>query len=285
MAQGKWVVDVDARGFQEQVVARSRRIPVLVDFWAPWCAPCRTLGPVLEKLAGQMEGKFLLAKVNSDENPDLGRKYGVRGIPAVKLFVDGRVVDEFTGALPESSVRAFLEKALPSHADRLATQAGECETRGDLIQAGELYGRALEEDSAHPQSLLGLSRILLESGQLEDAVRFLERLPPSWLEKPEAKKIKARLAFQGADAALPPLQAAVARDPGDLGQRLALGRALVAGERYEEALEQFLEVVRRDRAFQEDAGRKAVLEVFDLLGAAHPLVSTYRARLSRLLFS
>ncbi len=284
MSDSQWVINVDGTTFAQEVIERSRKTPVLLDFWASWCGPCRTLGPVLEKLAQEMSGRFVLAKIDSDQNQDLARQYGVRGIPAVKLFVDGVVVSEFTGALPESQVRRFLEKELPSPLDKQAQQVADVEER-DLSAALTAYQSILDEDPHHVASLLGMTRVLLAMERMAEAGETFARLKPYEQQSVAAKVLGAKLTF--ATQAGDPLELAakVKAEPTDLAARLAYGEVLVAQEQYEEGLQQLLEVVRRDRNFAEDGGRKAVLRVFDLLGAGHPLIAIYRPQLSALLFS
>lgn len=285
MTENQWIGSVEETTFGQAVLERSRQVPVLVDFWAVWCGPCRTLGPILEKLATEMRGRFFLAKIDSDRDPDLARRYGVRGIPSVKLFVDGEVVDEFTGALPEAQVRHFLEQALPGEADKRVGVARLAEQRADWPQAGVLYQEALGLDPEHPGAILGLTRVLIEMGDTEAAQATLGRLKPRDRESVEAKALAARMAFGASQADLERWMAKVAADPDDLGALLGLGEAFVAREQYEEGMERFLEVVRRNRSHGEDAGRKAMLRVFDLLGPGHPLIARYRQRLSALLFA
>nr|CAX83913.1 Thioredoxin domain [uncultured bacterium] len=276
------MIAVDGANFARDVLERSKQVPVMVDFWAAWCGPCRSLGPVLERLAGEYGGGFVLAKIDSDRSPELARQYGVRGIPAVKLFVDGEVRGEFTGALPESQVRRFLDKNLPAAADKLVLEA---RSAGDARQAAELYSAALAEDPGHVAALLGLAGLLLDGGENEAAKELFERLKPSERESQAAKLLAARLMFSKVDGDLAQLEAEVADNPGDLGARMALGEALVARERYAEGMDRFLEVVGRDRKFGDDAGRKAMIRVFDLLGPGHPLIGVYRSKLSTVLFS
>lgn len=285
MQKETWLMDVDQTTFDQDVVARSHDVPVLVDFWAPWCGPCRTLGPILENVVMEMAGRCLLAKVNSDQNQSIAKQYHVRGIPAVKLFVKGAVVDEFTGALPERAVRQFLERALPSPRDRLAQQADECLERGQEAQARTIYADILAQDPMHVPALMGMTRLLLKENDPAAAHTLFERLPRQAIESPEGKRLHAQLTFAGETDGLEPWARKVADHPQDLEARLALGRGLVKTGHYEEGMEQFLEVVRQDKTFQEAAGRKALLQVFDLLGPAHPSVALFRAKLSALLFA
>ncbi|MBF0624444.1 MAG: co-chaperone YbbN [Magnetococcales bacterium] len=285
MADSRWIIDADQNTFAKAVLETSFKTPVLVDFWAAWCGPCRTLGPILEKLANELAGRFILAKVDSDRNPNLSRQFKVKGIPSVKLVVDAKVVDEFTGALPESKIRAFLDKSLPSKVDRLAEQGMQLARRGVFEEAMKQFKAALDLDPSHANALLGTAQILMANRKNALAAELLDRLKPADAERPEVKTIKARLAFQPGAQDLNGLEWQVAATPDDLEARLSLGRALVGQQRLEEGLDHLLEVVRRDRGFQEDAGRKAVLQVFDMLGPTHPLVKTYRGRLASLLFS
>lgn len=285
MADTQWVKTVDKTSFARDVLEMSKETPVLVDFWATWCGPCRTLGPLLEKLANEMQGRFILAKIDSDRNPELARQYGVRGIPAVKLFVNAVMVNEFTGALPESQIRRFLDQALPSPADKQVGEARKLEEQGNLAAAEGAYHTVLEENPAHAAALLGLTRVLLASNRMPEAAEIFERLKPRDKESVEAKLLAAKLTFSSRSVNTSELIARVRDDPNDLAARLALGEALVAMEQYENGLEELLEVVRRNRQFQDDAGRKAVLRVFDLLGPGHPLIAQFRPRLSAVLFA
>ncbi|MBF0176915.1 MAG: thioredoxin [Magnetococcales bacterium] len=285
MAQSKWIIDVDEKSFAALVLDGSHDTPVLVDFWAPWCGPCRTLGPTLEKLVNAMNGGVVLAKINSDQNPRLGKEYGIQGIPAVLLFVEGQVVDRFTGALPESAIRKFLDKSLPSVAEKLAIQGIQLARRGDFKGAKAQFKAALEKDPRHTNAILGLAQVHMALGKNEEARAILGNLAPQEAERPEAKTILARLTFQDDGADIGKLQKKVQANPRDLSARLELGRALIAQQQYEPGMDQFLEVIKRDRTFQEEAGRKALLQAFDMLGVTNPLVRTYRSKLSTILFS
>jgi len=172
-------IDVSEKDFNEVVIEGSRRVPVIVDFWAPWCAPCRALAPVLEKLATEHQGKFTLVKVNSDENQPLAAQWGVRGIPNVKAFVGGKLVDEFSGALPETMVREFLKRVIPSPAEelRLEAEAVYRESRDD-VKTLALLAQALELDPRHEPALIDAAAVLADLGRHEEAKAFLERLAP-----------------------------------------------------------------------------------------------------------
>ena len=274
-------VDVEADDFQQVVIEGSREVPVVVDFWAPWCGPCRVLKPLLEKLAQEYQGKFLLAKVDSDRNQEIATQFGVRGIPSVKAFVDGEQVDEFSGALPESGVRAFLERLLPSPVDTLRIAAGRARDQGDSAQALQLLAQASELDGRNEDLRLDAADILLEQGQVEEARHLFDSLSPAMRMEARAQQIAARLDFAqagGGDEA--GLRAAIEARPDDMDSRLQLAKLLIASDRQREGLTQLLEMVLLDRAWQEGLARKTMLAVFTLRGSQDPLVAEYRRRLA-----
>jgi len=278
------IVDVGDADFERAVLERSKDVPVVVDFWAPWCAPCRALGPVLERLATEYAGDFVLAKVNVDEAPAVAQAFRVQSIPAVKGFRDGALVAEFVGAQPEPAIRQFLSALLPSEADRLARE-GEGRLAADDATGAEVAFRdALARDARHPHALLGLARCHAERNEVPEALSHLERISPNASVAREAERLAAELRTRadgaGDEAAL---RARLAADPSDLDARLALGRALAAHRRYEDALAELLEVVRRDRRHADEAARKAMLDVFQVLGD-DPVVDRYRSELAKALF-
>ena len=281
---GQHSLDVDAGNFQQVVIEGSRQVPVLVDFWAEWCGPCRILKPILEKLAEEFQGRFILAKVDSDKNQDIAAQYGVRGIPSVKAFVGGEIVDEFSGAIPESGVREFLERLIPSPAEELRIAAGRARDQGDLAQALQLLAEASKLDMQNEALRLDAADILLELGQLDEARHLLDSLSPAARMDERAQQVEARLNFAqagGGDEA--GLRSRLAEQPDDMEARLQLGNLLVATGRHQDGLEDLLEMVRRDRTWNDEAARKAMLAVFNLLGGQGPLVSEYRRRLARAL--
>jgi len=280
MSAGTAVVEVSDASFAADVLERSKTVPVVVDFWAPWCGPCRVLGPVIEKVAGEHGDEVVLAKLNTDENPRTATTYRIQGIPAVKAFRDGKVVAEFVGAVPETQVRAFFARLVPSAAERAAMEAQELLSR-DPAAAEARFREALAK-SPNPDAVVGLASILLARGDVDEAAALLERAPADR----RAKVMKHRIFLEGFAAKN---DAAVLRDealanPKDPRARYRWGAMLAAAERYEEALEELLESVRLDKAFADGAARKAVLAVFDILGLDSPLTREYQRRLSMLLF-
>ncbi|MGE5320778.1 MAG: tetratricopeptide repeat protein [Hyphomicrobiaceae bacterium] len=271
-------LDVGLADFPQHVLEESKHRPVVVDFWAPWCGPCKSLKPVLEKLAAEYGGKFLLAKINSDENQELAARYGVRGIPSVKAFVNGEQVDEFSGALPEGEVRAFLDRLVPGPADELRLQAADARMAGDLSGALQLLAEASKIDPANIGVRLDATEIMLDLNEVDEARRLIGSLPDA--ADPRVPALKARLQFMGVagedEAAL---TARVAANGNDLEARLKLANLLVAAGQYEAGMDQLLEIVRRDRGFEDDVGRKTLLAVFNLLGGGE-LVSRYRRMLA-----
>lgn len=279
-------IDVAPGQFDVAVLEESRRRPVVVDFWAPWCGPCRTLGPVLERLAAGAGGAWLLAKVNVDDDPEVAGRFQVQGIPAVKAFRHGAVAEEFVGAIPEPQVRRWLEKLVPSPADEAFAAAQKVLATGDAAAARGALEQVLALQSAHGPALAALAELDLKEGARERALARLDLISPDDAQKlgPAVAALRLR-ASAPASEDLGALRRRVEVQPGDAHARLSLGRALAAAGQYEPALGELLEVVRRvHRAEPGEEARRAMLELFEVVGSRSELADTYRTRLSRELY-
>lgn len=282
-----FVYPANEDSFEEAVLAKSHEVPVVVDFWAPWCGPCLQLGPVLEELAQAAGGAWLLAKVNSDENPTLSQVWRVQGIPQVIAFVDGEAVDQFTGALPKPAIEAFLKKLVPSRAERLAREAAAAQKDGDKDRELDLWSQVLESDPEFHVARIRRARILLGRGNLSGARDDLDRVPEESPLREDADKLlqladwAVRVSERGGMDAI---RDRAAEDPDTVRHRFDYGCALALEGNFRDALAEFLEVVRRDRSFEEDAGREAMLALFSFLGDRHELTNEFRAQLGRVLF-
>jgi len=277
-------VDVAAGGFAA-VLEESRRRPVVVDFWAPWCAPCRTLGPVLERLAAQGGGAWLLAKVNVDQDPEVAGRFGVQGIPAVKAFRNGQVVDEFVGAVPESQARRWLERIVPGPADLAFAEAQPLLAGGPPEAARQALERVLVLAPTHAGALLGLAELALQAGRPGEALERLDRIPSAEAERLGRRVAAVRLRASAPAESLAELRRRVEASPGEAEPRLVLARALAAAGQVPAALEELLELVRRfRRAEPGEEARRAMLQLFELVGARSELADTYRTKLSRELY-
>lgn len=283
--------DIALADFEEKVLAVSQRVPVLVDFWAPWCQPCRILKPILEKLAAEYDGKFILAKINSDENQELAQRYGVRGIPAVKAFVGGQLADEFTGALPEAQIREFLGRLIPSPGEPLRQAALALAAAGDLAGARRTMVDAINLDPRNDNAYLDFIQLSLDQGDaaaLAEASELMDVVADRARDRARVESLQARLRMLGSVGAVDTaaLQARLLEDANDHEARLQLANALAVQQDYRSALEHFIDLVRRDRKWNEEAGRKGMLNLFTLL-AAQPqyddLVREYRIALARTL--
>ena len=275
-------VDVGAADFARNVLEESHRRPVVVDFWAPWCGPCRSLKPILEKLAAEYAGRFLLARVNTDENQELAAQFGVRGIPAVKAVIDGEIADEFTGALPESAVRGWLDGLIPGPAELLRRQAAEQLAAGDAPGALATLAEASRLEPRHAWLRLDTAEVLAQMGESAEAQGLLDGIRGEAASSPQAAQLKARLAVASAaqgGASEAELCSRVAANANDLAARLQLAQLAAAAGRYAEALELLLDIIRRDRRFQDDVARKTMLNLFTLMGS-DPLVGEYRRKLA-----
>jgi putative thioredoxin len=261
------VVEVTDQNFGTAVLEESKRRPVVVDFWADWCQPCRLIGPVLERLAGEANGEFLLAKLDVDANPQASAAFQIQSIPAVKAFRDGRLVDEFIGAIPEQAIRQWLAGVVPSEADHLVLQGEEAEHEGRVGEAERLYRKALDQQPGHVGALLGRGRLAATRGELDEARELLQPLRPN----PEAERLLAAIEVSGWTDPSPNGDGPVER-----GQRAA------AEGRYREALDAFLAEIQAGE--HRDEARDAMIKVFAVLGDDDPLTAEYRRKLAMALY-
>lgn len=275
-------IEVTEADFDEKVIEASKKVPVVIDLWAEWCGPCRVLAPVLARLADEYQGKFILAKIDADENMRIAGRYAVRGFPTVIGFVDGQEVERFSGAQTEGTVRKFLDRLLPSP-EELCRAAMETFGRGDAPNALRMLEEALLLDMNHVDARVYAADILLHTGKLQEARETLEALPQDKRADARVTTLLARLEFALQGNTLPDaasLEARIQADANDLEARLQLANLRVSQEDYEAALALLLEIVQRDPRFGDDAGRKTMLSVFDLLGGEGELVNRYRKLLA-----
>ena len=281
MNESTYAFDASESDFAERVVAASHTVPVVVDFWAPWCGPCKTLKPILERLAAEYGGRFLLARVNSDEAPELSSGYQVRSIPSVKAFVGGRIVDEFVGVLPEAALRQFLDRLQPSPAELMRNEARKLAAGEAFADAIALLHKAVAEDPRHESARLDLAELLVRQRDFGAAETVLDHLFVDEVERAQALRATLSLASAGGD--IEALRAAVDRDDSDPAAHLAFGRALAANGDHAGALEQLLASVRLDHRLDDQLARRTMLQLFDLLATdpAHDeLVREYRRSLA-----
>ncbi|MCH1569636.1 MAG: thioredoxin [Alphaproteobacteria bacterium] len=294
LAGGDAIIDVSTENFMVEVIEASQSRLVLLDLWAPWCGPCKQLTPLLEKLVAQSDGAVRLAKMNIDEHPAVAQQLQVQSIPAVFAFKDGQPVDGFMGALPESDIKQFLDKHLdtaldPSPAEALMETAEEALAAGQIDDALECYGAALEQEPDNIAAMAGLAQAHLAAGNQQAAEAALAAAPVHDND-PALAAARAALALAGktetgdmADAA--PLLAALEADANNHQARFDLALALHGAGQREDALDALLDIVARQRDWNDDAARKQLVELFDAYGAQDALVIAARKRLSSLLFS
>jgi len=286
------IKDTDTRNFVRDVIQESQQQPVIVDFWAPWCGPCKTLGPVIERAVQAAGGRVKLVKVNIDQNQQLAQQMRIQSIPAVIAFHNGQPVDGFVGAVPESQVKQFVQRLAgaggPSPIDDALEQALEAQEAGDLQRAAAIYGQIVRAEPGNALALAGLAQCYIAAGDLAQARRTLDTVPPEQRNLPEVVSALATLelaedAGEVGDRA--GLEARLAADPADHEARFDLANALLAQGENEAAVDHLLELVRRNRAWNEEAARKRLVKLFEAFGPTDPLTLSARRRLSSLLFS
>ncbi|MFT6579892.1 MAG: putative thioredoxin [Alphaproteobacteria bacterium] len=291
------IKDTTTATFMVDVIEASKTTPVIIDFWAPWCEPCKQLGPVIEKVVTENAGAVKLVKINIDENQEIAQQMRVQSIPAVFAFAGGQPVDGFAGALPESQIKQFVERVLraskdktgPSPIDEALEQAAQAEETGDTDQAGAIYSEILKHQPENIPAIAGLARNLHAKGETDAARALLDGLPDKAKQDPEIKSVLASLDLAekigDSQVDLEPLRAQLAADENNHQARFDLALALYAANEAEAAIDELLTLFSRNRGWNDDAARKQLVEIFDALGAESELVSDSRRRLSSLMFA
>jgi len=278
--------DTSLETFADDVITASNDTPVMVDFWAPWCGPCQTLMPVLEKIVNEYQGAFKLAKVNIDEQQPLAQQFAVRSVPTVKLIKDGQVVDEFTGAIPESEIKGLLSKHISSESDTLMLAALEKYNSGDKNARQEMI-EIINNDPQNNNIRLQYVDVLLQEQQYEDAKQILQALPADIKERPDVAALLSRLEVMAVAENLGNVEdfiGAVNENPDNCEARHQLSTVYLANGDFAGALEQLFEIMKRDRQYDDDIGRKDMIKVFEMLGNSGELVSQYRKKMASLLY-
>jgi putative thioredoxin len=292
---GGYVKDTSTASFATDVIEDSRRQPVLVDFWAPWCGPCKQLTPVLERVVNEAQGRVKLVKLNIDDHPAIPGQMGIQSIPAVVAFVDGRPVDGFMGAVPESQLNEFIDRvAGPAGADQAAeieAVLGEAETLlngGDIQGAAQLYGAVLQADPANARAAAGMMRCLIELGDLARASQMLQSLPEDIAQDPAVQAVAKKLEqFEEARKLGDPtaLEQELSLNADNHEARMKLAKIRNAEGNREEAAEHLLTIMRKDRTFDDDGARRQLIEFFEAWGPKDPATNAARRRMSSILFS
>jgi putative thioredoxin len=303
------IKDSGIESFAADVLEQSRSVPVIVDFWAPWCGPCKTLGPALEAAVEAAQGAVKLVKVNIDENPEIAQQLRIQSIPTVYAFKNGQPVDGFMGAIPESQIKAFVAQLAggggpghdhgedghdhhhggPEHTAEVLAVAADALAAGDIAMAAQAYGHVLQDEPGHPAAVAGLARAYLQGGDVERATQTLQMVRPDGAQDEAIRAVQAELKLKQAPAPetseIAALRAKVEADPKDHQARYDLAMALDAGGMRDGAVEQLLELVKRDRKWKEEAARKQLVILFEAMGFTDPRSVEGRRKLSGILFS
>ncbi len=280
------IFDVDLQNFQAAVVEKSMHMPVLVDFWADWCAPCKQLTPVLEKVVADFQGAVILAKVNADQQKELTAHFGVRSLPTVKLIVQGRIAGEFSGAQTESQVRKFLEPHVSSPAQDKLTQARQLMDEGALDEAFVLLQELNQADPENSQVLIVIASLKLAQGLVDECRQILDSIPKDQRDSSEYKQLLSRLRFAEKADELEDrvvLEERLTKDTQDLDALFQLAMHDVMSDDFNLAIQRLMQILGLEREFNNGKARSTLIELFDMLGAAHPLVRQYRRQLYTLL--
>ena len=286
MNNAQHITDVTNETFDDLVIERSNHVPVLVDYWADWCGPCQMQMPVLKKLVEDYDGKFVLAKVNTDEQRELAKAHGIRSLPTMRVYKHGKMVEEILAAQSEATLRILLDRYIERESDTIRARATAAWQQGKHNEALSLLHDAHLAEPDNHQLTLAYAELKMRQGLLDDAAQLIASLPRDLRDEKEASRMSALLEFAMATRDAPSmaeLESAVVNNPDDLEARYQLAAWYVLDSRMEEALEAFMQLLQRDRGFRDDAGRKGLLAVFDLLENEGELVNSYRRRLFTLL--
>lgn len=282
MATSPYIIDITLENFQQVILEGSQQQPILVDFWADWCAPCKALLPSLHKLADEFQGQFILAKINIEEQQELAQQFQVRSVPTVMLVSQGQLIDQFNGALPESEIRAFLKRHLTNPIDALKEEIKQLIASSELDAAQNLLQQAILQLPEDYGLQIDLARVLLQKRLTEDAKAVLDQLPEAEQASPEVKGLKAGLNFAAQAPNAEELAALGNRDDSQAKYLRAMA-ALVQAD-YQPALDFLLQILATDKTFEEGLANKTLLEVFALLGEGNPLVVATRRKMYTLLY-
>ena len=282
MSDSPFIHNVGVENFQALVLENSFKQPVLVDFWADWCQPCKTIMPMLAKLADEYGGKFHLAKVDTEAEQQIAAHFQIKSLPTMKLFVNGQQVDERTGALPESEIRAFIDKYLTSESDELMAAARQASQEGRTQDALDMMNQALAKDPDNADLKIDIAQMVMMQGDNAGALALLDSLDEEGRKKDLAIKLRAEIEMAEKLKDLPPIEEIeqkLATNPDDLEALMDKSNHFTAMGEYDQAMQCLLRVMMLDRQFKDDAGRQGLLALFDLLGGEHPTVQKYRRKM------
>lgn len=289
MTDSPFIFDADPQNFQQLVLENSHKVPVLVDFWADWCQPCKTLMPMLAKLADEYQGGFILVKVNTDQHQQIAAQFGVRNLPTVKVIKDGRIVDEFMGVQPEPEIRKIIDRHRVRKTESYRQQALQMYEAGDLEGASQLMEQVIQHEPDFYEAVIELAGIRIQQDRAEEAETMLQNVPPDAIDNTilsqllaEARKARLQAQVSGVDTAA--LEQRLADNPDDLEAMLELAKIRIANDDIEGGLELYFTVHKKDSHFQDGAGKQGLLSTFDLIGAKNPLVKKYRNKMFSLIY-